>query len=133
MPIDYTTPTGQVRLLIADLDEACLVLTDAQIGGYLALYGITDADSGPSWSIRRAAADALDAIAVSEALISKVIRTQDLQTDGAKVADTLRTSAAQLRRTADDDEEAGGGGLLGVVEFQPYQARAEATESPSWW
>jgi hypothetical protein len=119
MPIDYTTERGQVRLLTADVDEANLTLDDAMIDGYLALH------AGSPSKIRRAAADALDAIATSEALVSKVIRTADGRTtDGAKVADALRKHAQQLRAEADQvdedtawDDDASG---FGVTEFAPY-------------
>lgn len=100
MPIDYETDEGKVRLLIADTDENHLIFEDAQISGFLAI--------ARNNSIKRAAADALDAIATSEALIGKVIRTQDLQTDGAKLADALRKHATELRRQADDDDETDG-------------------------
>lgn len=93
MAIDYAAPEGQVRLLIADVNEANLVLDDAQITGYLSLN---------AGDVRLAAADALDAIASSEALISKVIRTQDLSTDGSKTAAALREHATRLRQQAAD-------------------------------
>lgn len=100
MAIDYATPTGQVRLLISDVDEAKPILDDTQINGYLTLNGA---------NVRRAAADALDAIADSETLVSKVIRTQDLNTDGSKVADSLRKHADRLRQQADSDDDTEGG------------------------
>lgn len=87
-------PTQAVRLLLADVGST-QYLTDEQINGYITLN---------DGRVRRAAADALDAIAVSEVLTSKVIRTQDLQTDGAKVADALRARAAQLRQQDDEDD-----------------------------
>lgn len=101
MPVDYETDEGKVRLLIADTDENNLLFSDSQISGFLGI-----ARNG---SVKRAAADALDAIATSEALIGKVIRTQDLQTDGAKLADALRKHATELRRQADDDDADDGG------------------------
>ena len=97
----------QVRLLIADVGTE-QILTDGQVGGFLDL---NDAN------VRRAAADALDAIAISEALVSKVIRTQDLATDGSKVAATLQARAAQLRLQADAADADVDGGLQ-VVEFR---------------
>lgn len=105
---DYTTPTGQVRLLIADLSDPPL-LADDVLEGYLGMHGYTvgDPDSIERPGIWRAAADALDAIATSEVLTSKVIRTQDLSTDGAKVADALRKQSTALRQKADQaDAEA---------------------------
>ncbi len=118
MPIDYSTPVGQVRLLISDVDEDNPVLTDLMIDGYLGMH------TGSGSAVRRAAADALDAIATSEALVSKVIRTADGRTtDGARVADALRKQAATLRARADaDDEDAAwdDDSAVGVAEFTPY-------------
>jgi hypothetical protein len=93
MAIDYTTPEGQVRLLIADVNDASLILDTAQVTGYLALNG---------GDVRLAAADALDAIASSEALVSKAIKTQNLTTDGSKTAAALREHATRLRQQAAD-------------------------------
>jgi hypothetical protein len=128
--IDHTTPVGQVRLLIADTTESALTLTDQQVEGYLGLYGGTAATSTLSQT-RRAAADALDAIATSEALVSKVIRTHDLSTDGAKLADVLRKQAATLRAQADTADDDAAGGFLDVAEFSPYPGGVpELTERP---
>ncbi|WP_426566385.1 hypothetical protein ACPPVT_07515 [Angustibacter sp. McL0619] len=109
--MDYTTPDGQVRLLIADVaeDPDEQVLDDDQVAGFLAL------EAGV---VKLAAAAALEAIAVSEVLVSKVIRTQDLATDGTKVSAELRARATALRAQAaelgelDDD-------AFTVVDFRP--------------
>lgn len=85
MPI---TPEAQVRLLIADPAGEDSLFSDHDILGFLAINDDV---------VLLAAADALDAIATSEVLISKVIRTQDRQTDGAKVADAIRKHATSLR------------------------------------
>lgn len=101
------TLVAQVRLLIADVGTGDRqVLDDTQVGDYL------DLNDG---NVRRAAADALDAIAVSEVLVSKVIRTQDLATDGTKVAAALQARAVQLRAQADDADS---GGTFDVIEFR---------------
>lgn len=95
--VDYNDPAQQVRLLIGDLDTGDNQLfDDDQLNGFL---GITDG------SVQRAAADALDVIATSEALISKVITTQDRSSNGAQVADALRKHAAALRQRAKEEEE----------------------------
>lgn len=134
MAIDFRTSVGQVRLLIADVDEAREVLSDDVIEGFLALYGAEPypAPADPVKS-RRAAADALDAIAISEALVSKVIKTQDLSTDGTKVAEILRAQAVRLREDADrlleESLEEDAGAFFGVVEFSPRGSYGpEATE-----
>lgn len=90
MAYDPTTPVGQVRLLINDTspDPA---FSDPDLNGFLAL------EAGV---VKLAAAQAIDVIADDEALTSKVITTQDVATDGSKVADSLRKRAAALRAQA---------------------------------
>jgi hypothetical protein len=108
--IDYTTDVGKIRLLIPDTDEENLLLDDDQITAFLSLEG----------SVKLAAAQALDTIASSEAMVSKVIKTQDVSTDGAKVAAELRARAAELRRQVDEgvgDDSVG----FDVVDFDPYK------------
>lgn len=133
MAINYLTAAGQLRLLISDVDEDRQVLSDAMVGGYLGLHGIAPAatDTAPA-ALKRAAADALDAIATSEVLVSKVIRSQDLATDGAKVADALRKHAAELRTqaTAADEDTADD---FAVVEFAPYPSRVAGEAAEVGW
>ncbi|QLQ16139.1 MAG: hypothetical protein HZY73_11295 [Micropruina sp.] len=64
---------------------------------------------GRTTDCRLAAADALDQIASSEALLSKKITTQDLSTDGPAVAKSLREHAAALRRQVADASAASAG------------------------
>jgi hypothetical protein len=80
------TDAQQVRLLIADTDDNP-VFTDEQIEQFLLL----------ETSIKLAAATALDTRAANEALVSKRIRTLDLQTDGPAVAKALHDLAESLR------------------------------------
>ena len=98
-PPDYTTAVGQVRLLIPDTeqigDTPAYLFSDPQIQAFLALYGN---------NVKRAAAQAKLVLATSEALINKVIKTYDFQTDGAKLGAELRAQAAELRAEADRDE-----------------------------
>ncbi|MET4059952.1 hypothetical protein ABIB35_001497 [Arthrobacter sp. UYP6] len=113
MAIDFTTPIGQVRLQIADLDEAAFLLSDEHLTGYLAMN---------AESVLRAAADALDAIATSETLLGKKIRTQDLSTDGPAVATDLRKKAAELRARAAAEEAKASDtdDVFEVIPFHPY-------------
>lgn len=111
--LDPTTTIGQIRLLITDLDEVSPLFSDKQIQAFLSLEG---------GRVRRAAAQALDTIATSEALISKVIRTLDLSTDGAKVAAELRARAKGLRQQDDDTDEDGGTWGLDIVNYDPWAA-----------
>lgn len=116
MAIDYDSSVGRVRLLISDTDEPeNLILTDEQILAFL------DMESD---RVRLAAAAALEAIARSEALKSKVIRTLDLQTDGAKLAAELRASAKDLREQ--DEEAQEDPWAIDIVDYDPLAAfRAE--------
>lgn len=116
MAIDFTSDVGKVRLLIADLDATSFVVSDDIIGGYLVLNDD---------STLLAAADCLDAIATSEVLLGKKIRTQDLSTDGPAVAAELRAQAARLRARA--EEESGSGSFFDVIPFCP-ESHAEGEE-----
>lgn len=98
-PPDYSTAIGQVRLLIPDTeqlgDTPAYLFSDPQIQAFLSLY---------SNNVKRAAAQAKLVLATSEALINKVIKTYDFQTDGAKLGAELRAQAAELRAEADRDD-----------------------------
>lgn len=127
-PPDYSSPVGLVRALIPDVEQvdweadgnASYLFTDSHLAGLLSLNGGLPPDGYKSWNIKRAAADAVDALATSEALISKVIKTEDLQTDGAKLANALVQRAVQLRRSADDEEEsADAETAFTIVDFIP--------------
>ncbi|MGI5423064.1 hypothetical protein [Actinomadura luteofluorescens] len=119
MAIDYESDAGRVRLLIPDTDETTPILTDEQIAAFLAM------ETGP----KRAAALALETIASNEAMVGKVIKTQDVSTDGAKVSAELRARAAELRRQADDEDGDGSAGLP-VWEF-PGVVRSSGEMSDS--
>jgi hypothetical protein len=105
-----------VRLLIADTanDPADQLFRPDQVEAFLELE---------SNHVKLAAAQALDAIAVSEVLISKVIKTQDLSTDGAKVAAELRARASELRRQVADGEGDDNGGFMVVDFVDPFTRR----------
>lgn len=106
--IDYSTNVGRVRLLINDTDYDH-VFSDDEIDVFLALEGE---------SVKLAAAQALDTIADDEALTSKVIRSQDLSTNGASVATGLRQRAKELRA------QSGSGSSLAPVGSFP--------DAPGW-
>lgn len=91
---DPTTDRGRVRLRISDVDAANPVFTDEEVDAFLAA-------EPDDW--RLAAALALETIATNEALVLKIIRTLDLQTDGARLADSLAKQAEALRSQVDDD------------------------------
>lgn len=111
MAIDFTTSSGQVRLLLNDVDETNLVFTEAEITAFLTLEGDV---------VKLAAAQAIDTNANNEALASKVLRTQDgVSTDGAKLADALRKHAAALRAQHAQSLEDDDAGHFEVIDFEP--------------
>lgn len=99
---DLATDRGRVRLLIPDTEAAKAVFQDEEIDAFLGLGG---------QNVRIAAAHALDTIANNQALVLKVIRNMDLQTDGAAVARALREGAAALRQAAADEPAFGLAGM----------------------
>lgn len=106
---DPTTDIGKVRLLITDVVEATALFTDEQIQAFLDLHGD---------SVFRAAAQAADAIAFSEVLVSKKIRTQDLATDGPAVAKAMHELAESLRARAGEVDEDGESFAMDIVPFE---------------
>lgn len=117
-----TAAVAQVRALIADLGEPPLV-PDETLWTYLELNGYA-VGLGKS-AVFRSAADALEAIAVSEVLIAKKITTQDLSTDGPAVARELRELAAQFRRRADDEDTRSRGGFDVIDSGGGFRNEAE--------
>lgn len=95
--VEYNDPVQQVRLIIGDTNAEDPDFDDDQVRGFLSIARD---------SVLRAAADALDAIATNEALLSKKLTTQDRATDGPAVADALRRHAAALRGRAKEEEDA---------------------------
>jgi hypothetical protein len=104
-PPDYSTAIGQVRLLIPDVEQLdnlanpsaadAYIFNDAQIQAFLSMN---------KNNVKRSAAQAKLALATSEALINKVIKSYDFSTDGAKLGAELRAQAEQLQKDADRDE-----------------------------
>lgn len=103
--VDYSTNAGKVRLLIADTNSAFPQFTDAEIDAFIEMEG----------SFRRAAAMALEVIAVNEALIQKRIVALHLETDGPALAAELRNLAKSLREQ--DKTSAGSGSTFMIAEF----------------
>ena len=104
--IDYTSPIGRVRVLIPDLrkledlrdlrNEPRYLFTDDEILAFLAVN---------NGNVKRAAADACDAIGMDKALQLLVLKTDDKQTDGAKLLDAIVKRAKALREQAREDDE----------------------------
>jgi len=85
---DPKTAAGQVRLLCTDRDPDNEIFSDEEIAVFLDLNG---------QDVRLAAADALDQIAASQALILKYIDLNGLRTNGQAVANALHQQAESLR------------------------------------
>src|SRR5690625_2446489 len=89
-PPDYSTPVGQVRSLIPDVElledpadlsaEAEYIFYDDVIDSFFAM--------APD-NIFRAAAFAVNTLATTDGLLLKTLRSDDRQTDGSKRADSL--------------------------------------------
>jgi hypothetical protein len=114
----------QVRKLIPDTEavyDGETLFTDGDIEDYLTLG---------AGSALRAAGFAIIAISNSEAMISKVIKTQDLSTNGAAVAEQLRKSAEVLFDRADREESIANEFYIDTVDYaEGWQyARPELTE-----
>lgn len=122
---DPTTAIGAIRLLISDVDLVSPVFSDAEITAFYAMNAS---------NVRLGAAQALDAIAVSEILVSKVIETLDLKTNGAATGAALRAQAQTLRDTAADYLPDGSLFAMTIVDYVPYRwpgdELAEATRCP---
>lgn len=89
----------QVRLLIGDTDTeepGNWIFADEEIDAFLAMEASV---------VKLAAAQALDTMASSEAMILKKIRILDLTTDGPAVAKELRERSAMLREQYYDGDD----------------------------
>lgn len=122
-PLDLTSGVGRVRKYIPDLvllenpedptAEPSYYFSDAEITAFLIEYP----EEVKRWHVKRAAADAIDALANNEALVLKKIKTEDLETDGPATANALRAGARALRDRA-AQEEAEESYFVGVVPFR---------------
>lgn len=120
---DVSTPVGQVRLLLNDIDPDTAVFDDDEITAFLTLEGSV---------VKRAAAQAIDTNGDNELLASKVLKTQDLATDGSKVQAALHARAEALREQAANEDS-----WFTLVDPTPPCA-PEATERfvpvvDPWW
>lgn len=116
----------QVRVLVPDTEavfDGQTLFTDDEIDTYLTIG---------NGNILRAAAYAILAVASSEAIISKVIKTQDLSTSGAQVADALRLTAKELLARADTEESKLDEFYLDFIDYGTGTTTPELTEW-NWW
>jgi hypothetical protein len=101
------TDIFRVRRTIPDRVEAEAIFTDEEIQSFV--------DDEGDW--RRGTALALETIASDEALVQKVQRFGDFQTDGASVARALLGRAKSLRDQASDADAADDGGAWDIAEM----------------
>lgn len=119
--ISFVTPPNAGEVIITTYHHA--LLTDDNIQTFLDINGA---------NVRRAAADALDTIASSEALIQKRITMLDLQTDGKAVAEALRAHAKALRdQETEFTEEEDGLFDYAEMQFSPF-GRIPRQRRPGW-
>lgn len=115
-----------VRTLIPDTDAVFgengdqYIFEDAQIDNFITVGG----------NVLRAAALACMAVGSSEAIISKIIRTQDLQTNGAQLQESFTNKAKVLFGRADAEEAKLGIDSFEIIDFREgwYPNRVELTE-----
>ena len=121
-----------VRTLIPDFEavfgesEDEYLFEDERITSFLRTAG---------GSITRAAGLAMIAVGNSEALIGKVIRTQDLQTDASKLQDKWRASGEALLARADKEDQKDAFDYFEIVDYQEgwIAERPELTEYNRTW
>lgn len=122
-PPDYSSDRGKVRALIPDVEQVDFsgegvpeyIFSDEHIDAFLAI-----SRGGTLGRVKRAAAKGMRAIGNSEGLIQKVIRTEDLQTDGAKLQQAFLAAARDMENDANEDDEAEEDGYgFAIVDFRP--------------
>jgi hypothetical protein len=119
MALDYTTPVAQVRALIPDIelipnpnrpgDAPEYMLSDEHITALLAQS---------RGSVIRATAWACDLLGRSEGIIAKVITTEDLSTDGAKMMNAFGAQATRLFAMADREDADASEDSIIIVNFE---------------
>ena len=113
---------GKVRLLLNDV-AAPWVFQDAEIQAFLDMEG---------GSVKRAAAQAIDTNADNELLASKVLRTKDVQVDGAKLADAMHKRADMLRAQADREDADADVDADSFTLVSPVARRCRPPELTEW-
>jgi hypothetical protein len=96
-PPDYSTDLGKLRALVNDTNQ----YADPSVPGSDPAYMFSDDELGVYLGLHEnvwlAAGFVVYTIASNEALVAKKIKTEDLQTDGAAVANALYQHANILR------------------------------------
>jgi len=111
------SPLGDVRMLIPDTEQLSNPLAPTEPKAYLfSDVMITRLLRINAGNVRRAAADACEALGTNELMILKKITTSEgLSTDGSVLAKEYGAKANRLRAQADkadDDDNDDGGGFI---------------------
>lgn len=113
-----TAPTTEqlsiIRSLIPDTDAVFGVAEDQYL---FSDDDLTNFFTAGNDSVLRAAGYAVMAIGTSEAVISKIIRTQDLQTNGAMLSDSMVKKAQVLFDRADKDDAQAGLDYFEIIDY----------------
>lgn len=121
------TDIDSVRLLIPDLDTSNQALSDEQI---TSLLNLSDG------KVFLAAARALEIIATDEALVYKIVTTDDLSVNGVTGATQVLLARAKTLRAdqaqADSDAHPEDGFALVFPVESEYPLWPEATPYPTW-
>lgn len=122
------TDIEKMRILIPDSEaifDGQTLFTDTELSNYVEIGG---------GSVLRGAAYAMIAIANSEAMISKVIKTQDLATNGAQVAEAFRKNAQMLLDRADKEDDAAGEFYIDIIDnVNSYPPELTEWDNPLVW
>ena len=131
-PPDFNTLAGQVRVLVGDTDAAPLDPPVTGQGEY-AWYSDTEIDALGGLmdeNPKRVAIWVLSQVIISEALILKKWKTDDLQVDGPAIANALEKTIARLSAEV-EGEQAGWFEIVGGVDFDLWP-HAEGSLYPEW-
>lgn len=119
-----------IRTLIPDTDAIYgpsaneNLFSDVEIGRFFRLGGN---------NALRGAGLAMIAVGNSESLISKVIVTQDLETDGAKAQKEWREAGMALLKRADIEEALGVNDVFELIDYkQGWEPVRPELTSPPW-
>lgn len=114
-PPDYSTPVGRVRKRIPDVRQYPdpkdptstpeYLFSDDELQSFIDDEPVDFEGNPYSWSIKRAAAWAMVAIANDENLTLRKITTEDLQTDGPAVARAMLQAAQVIFLQAATEEK----------------------------
>ena len=137
LPVDFTTPVGQVRALIPDIEILTNPNHPAEPAEFMFRDGhLTALISVCADNVMLAAAMACDILGSSDAIIAKAITTQDLVTDGPGMMKAFLARGAQLRAEAlrlDNGEDFDTVASIFIWRFgYPFSGEAQMLGNPTY-